>query len=363
MIAFLGGLFWTGHAVYTRIFAFKCVRFYNNKRSILCTGEIDIDTVLDGLRKEMAILADRQYTLDDFSDVIRSDDGSFDLPQATIDIINRLAKLVGAPTYQKTPVFKKRDRRPRRLVISAADWEEIRNFVPTKLEKNETGIQVEIDKIRCSLNKITSTNYGEMRDNIVDVLRLVLESDPEDEELVMVGTSIFEIGSMNKFWSKLYAELYKDLIATFAPMQEIYRKSFAVFLNLFDNIRYVSAEEDYDEFCRVNKENENRRAMSSFFLHLMKHGVIEANEILDLIESLQSKFRGFIGEEGRKNEASEIAENLVVLIGNGKEELERSDEWEGIVSFVEEIINADVSQHLSLTNQILFKFMDLEEDL
>ena len=59
----------------------------------------------------MAILADRQYTLAAFADIIREKSSEFDLPGATVNVINNLAQLVGAPSYQKTPVFKKREPR------------------------------------------------------------------------------------------------------------------------------------------------------------------------------------------------------------------------------------------------------------
>ena len=57
-------------------------------------------------------------------------------------MINQLAAKVGAATYQKTPIFHKKERPRRRRcppqMITAADWEEMRNFKSTKLDKNET---------------------------------------------------------------------------------------------------------------------------------------------------------------------------------------------------------------------------------
>ena len=56
-----------------------------------------------------------------------------DIPELSMDVIqviNDLAKKVGAPTYNKTPVFKKRNRQPRKKdnMITKQDWENIRNF-------------------------------------------------------------------------------------------------------------------------------------------------------------------------------------------------------------------------------------------
>ena len=56
----------------------------------------------------------------------------------TIQIINDLAKKVGAPNYNKTPVFKKRNRNINKNNLTMKDWENIRNFKVTTLKKNDT---------------------------------------------------------------------------------------------------------------------------------------------------------------------------------------------------------------------------------
>ena len=57
-----------------------------------------------------SILADHQFTLDDFNKInnrINPEDNY--LSTTVIQSINRLAALVGAPTYQRTPVFKNKN--------------------------------------------------------------------------------------------------------------------------------------------------------------------------------------------------------------------------------------------------------------
>ncbi len=57
-----------------------------------------------------SILADHQFTLDDFNKInnrINPEDNY--LSATVIQSINRLAALVGAPTYQRTPVFKNKN--------------------------------------------------------------------------------------------------------------------------------------------------------------------------------------------------------------------------------------------------------------
>lgn len=313
------------------------------------------------------ILADHQYTLNDFKRV--SLDNNFQVSDETINMVNKLATLVGAPTYKRTPVFTKpimRRERPRRnkVTITASDWEEMRNFKVTELKKNEEGIDKKIDDIRNLLNKITSKNFDNIKTNIIDILNNIINSDVNKDDLVKVGESIFEIGCMNKFWSKLYANLYKELMSSFPVMKNICTQNFQSFSTLFDNIRWVS-EEDYDEFCLVNKENNKRRAISSFFVHLMKEGVIEASKVAKIILNLTNKFLENIEIEGMKNQVDEICENLFILIKNGIETIETDgsldDVHDQITSFVENVITFKTKDYKSFTSKTLFKFMDLVE--
>ena len=123
-----------------------------------------------------AILADHQYTLNDFRKIsVHLSKSEVDIDDNTIKVINSLATLVGAPTYKKTPVFTKpimRKERPRRakVTITASDWEEMRNFKVTELNKKEEGVEKQIDDIRGLLNKITSKNFTEIKEKITVML-------------------------------------------------------------------------------------------------------------------------------------------------------------------------------------------------
>jgi len=309
-----------------------------------------------------SILANYQYTLEDFGHI--ADTSSYELDQNSINMINKLATLVGAPSYQRTPIFKNKGhnkhegrRRHVERKVTTADWEEMRNFKATNLKNNKEGIDKKIDDLRTLLNKITSSNYKDIHSKIIILLTKIIEEDPEEDELVKVGESIFNIGSSNKFWSKLYAQLYKDLLTSFPVMKPICNKNFVSFLGLFENIRYVSAEEDYDEFCAVNKENSKRRSISSFFVQLMKNDVIAPDKILNVIVVLKLKFMEYIMIEGKKNEVDEIGENLVIMIREGT-----FSNREEIKEFVTSVASMKSKNYKSLTSKTVFKFMDLDDE-
>lgn len=318
----------------------------------------------------MSILADCQYGLSSFPLADTLDISSL-LNSKIIDQINNLASLVGAPTYQKTPNFsKQRERRPRhpKPVMSVEDWAEIRNFKTTDLEKKEEGVEKDIDELRGLLNKLTNNNYNNMKENIITLLKTIIDKNGQENELEKIGAAIFEIGSINKFWSALYAKLYKCIINTFPLMEKIYERNFKNFMSLFDDIRYVSAEEDYDKFCEINKENEKRRSMASFFVHLMNNGVIHESKILNLINKLKNNILQLINIDNKKPEVEEFSENIVILISGGQDNLESIThddifDWDDCIAFVGKMTLLKANKFPSLTNKVIFKFMDLEDEL
>ena len=300
-----------------------------------------------------------QYPLDTF---YNNSSIHYELTDETIDIINKLAAKVGAPTYRKTPQFYKKERTRRRqkqYLITAADWEEMRNFKTTQLAKNIDGIEKNIDDLRGLLNKLTQSNYCQLLEQITTQLENILKNKATEEELIKVGKSIFEIGSMNKFWSELYAKLYKDLIHIFPIMKQISEKNFESFLTVFETIRYVDAEENYDEFCRINKENAKRRALSSFFVQLMKNDIIPLEKLLIIVNTLQMKFMHLIEQSGRKNEVEEIAENIIIIIQGGGKPLYINP---SISEFINNVVAMKVANYISLSRKTIFKFLDLIDE-
>lgn len=313
------------------------------------------------------ILADRQYTLSEFTHY-ESLNITQELDEDVIEKINRLAKRVGAPSYQKTPVFKRNNYHKRPIKkdnISASDWQTIRNFKTTKLEKNTEGLDAQMDKIRSALNKLTDKTYDIMLEDIVVIMKDISKEKlvEDDESFEKIGESIFEIGSFNKFWSALYARLYKDLIAQFPFMKDICLKNFKSFKSLFQTINYCDANEDYDKFCEYNKENEKRRALSSFFVICSGLDIIDKNDMIDIIIGFINKVKIDISLENKTNNIEEIVQNISIMITSGKQFIKGLPQYTEILQNIEHFANLSHKQYPSLSSKIVFKFMDLLEEL
>jgi len=309
----------------------------------------------------MSILADHQYTLLDFEN-IKNENQINELDNSVIQIINEIASRVGAPGYQKTPVFKKKDRR---IFKKKYEKKVDPSFKKTELNTNIVGIEAEIDKIRSLLNKITKKNYEEMSNKIINAISFIIKFETEDIEktLIEIGTFIFEIGSSNKFLSEIYANLYKKLIDKFNFMKEICEKNFELYSKLFDNIQIVNDSSDYDLFCACNKVNEQRRSMSCFLSNLINEGVIDAKVMNKLIVELQKRINDNKNNLDKKLEIEEILENLYTILVNAHEKLSKSSEWSDIYEFIEDISEFNSKDYAGLSNKVIFKCVDIIEEI
>jgi len=284
----------------------------------------------------------------------------FDLSKDVINVINFIAHKVGAPSYRKTPNFKKQHRNVDK--ITGDDWAAIRNFKKTVMNKNTEGILKNIDDIRCLLNKITNTSYDEIKDEIFDKLQ-ESKDNFSLEEFTKIGTLTFTIGSKNKFCSHLYAKLYKELSKTYTIFNSISDNNYKMYGKVFDEIKYVDPEEDYNLYCDYNKENENRKTMSLFFVNLMKYNVFEREHIIDIILKLATNIEINIGETDKVEIVDETVANLHIFILEGHEELCVSDSWEKIMTHIKKMSSVNKKDYKSLTTKTVFKYMDLLEEL
>jgi hypothetical protein len=214
---------------------------------------------------------------------------------------------------------------------------------------------------------MSDANCNEMKRKIVDLVDEIYTSENEDT-MNKVSSILFDIASTNLYFSKIYADLYADLINRFPSMRTVFEKSIHDYIELFDVIEFVDPAKDYDEFCRINKNNEKRKALSSFFVNLMKQNIIEKNTIIGLLRNLTAQLYNYISQENKKNEVDELTENIAILYEKQLFEGMDDDDFDyeeidgyTIPEIIEKIANSKTKNYNSLTNKAVFKFMDLLE--
>ena len=317
-----------------------------------------------------------KYTIQDFN-AITFNGFNLSLPEDAIKIISELSLQVGSPNYVKTPVFQKREnplkqttqpsidkrKKGKNTEINEDDWSAIRSFQTTKFDVKE-GINAQIDIFRSHLNKMSDKNYIDSRNKIVDEIDKIVANHTDNNDLIQVSSIIFDIASTNRFFSKIYADLYSDLFLKYEFMRSVFEDSFNKFIELFVVIEYINPEEDYDKFCKINKDNEKRKSLSVFFVNLMINRIIHTSKIAQLLKTLLVQVSEFINIADKKNEVDELIENVALLYKKDLFDCDSRDEKSlvaglSITSFITKLANSKVQKDKSLTNKTIFKCMDL----
>ena len=326
-----------------------------------------------------------KYNLKDFSNISFQ---GFNLvvPPETIQIIQMLSVEVGSSSYIKTPLFNKKDiskneisknelmnsaikkrRCNKNIEVLSDDWENIRTFQVTKVEQ-KTGIDGRIDQVRLLLNKLTDKTYLDIREKIFNIIEELINNNTIDEEMEKIGTSIFELASTNKFYSKIYADLYGELIKKYSFLRPVFDTNYNSYIDVFKNIECGDPSKDYDHFCSINKTNEKRKAISMFFVNLAINNVVSKLSIINILVDLLTKIMIFIQENDKKNEVDEFTENIAILYNKKiiDSELDISlfkINGQTIHEAITLLSNSKSKDYKSLSNKAIFKYMDLVDIL
>ena len=296
---------------------------------------------------------------------IKNDGFKYNIPENILSTINNISKQVGAPTYNKTPTFTKAKKKTSHLnnrrEITPEDWGIIRNFKATE-KKEYTEIETAMNSIRGYLNKITDKNYESQKKLVINKLQEIIDSFT-DKEATDVCETLFNIACGNKFYSSLYAQLLKELISKYDIVNNIYKSKLKDYLNLFTNIETCDPNENYDLFCELNKKNDNRRALSAFFVNLMKINVLEKNYIIKLILNLQEKLLDNVNKDNKKTLIEELSENIFLLVTESCKDIDDENEWDSIKECIVDISNMDIKNNKSLSNKTVFKHLDMLDEI
>jgi CRISPR/Cas system-associated protein endoribonuclease Cas2 len=339
-----------------------------------------------------------KYSLNKFQETIFYG-FEFTIPDKTVALINELASQVGSQTFVRNTVFSKKEleegvvfgqmgassnfrlggggganrrrRGNKNMESNNDDWESLRTFQATKiLEKS--GFDLHIDSLRSLLNKISDKTYLDIQEKIVLKMDEVLAETDFDEEVGnKVSIAFYDIAANNKFFSKIYADLYANIATKYPFMKTHFNSKYATFIDDFKNMTFVDAKVNYDLFCEANKLNENRKANTQFFVNLASNGFLEKKLVVMNLKDLLELVMSMINQTEKKNEVDEITENVAILYKKDlidavlddpdcdEEEYEVSGD--SIADTVTILARSKAKDFKSLSNKSIFKYMDLVE--
>lgn len=303
------------------------------------------------------------YPMDAINDFIFN---GFDyvLPEMVKNIINRLADKVGSPNYIKTPIFKKRKDFNNDYLHNdndKNDWTAIRSFNKTVVvEDDRSNNEILISEMKKQMNKMTTDNYEVIRDKIFEIL---YNHNIDNDCMNEINEVIFTISSSNAFFADVYAKFMKDMINKYDSMREVFEKHLDNVMKTFDNIRYVSADENYDDFCKINKENESRRALIGFFVHLCIIDIVSSDRIVDIFYKLYEIINNERNTKTSVNKVEEVVNTIFALISGSLSFIKEHEKYSDIECKIRDIGDSDKKSNPGLSNKAIFKILDLVDEI
>jgi len=247
--------------------------------------------------------------------------------------------------------------------ITTDDWQEIRNFKTTKIEVKE-GFDKQVNNIRVLLNKISNKNYDSYKQNIFNEMQAYFSSEDTEENKQKIIKIVFDIASTNKFYSEIYADLYKELTVLFPFFAgDILENFLEEFREGIHKINYVDPNTDYDGFCNYTKINDNRKATGTFIINLMKKEILTTGRVLQLLVYIQQLLFEYIDQPDRANEVQEITENIFIFVTLGYPAYIDNPLWQDIYDKIVAFTKMSVKEHNSLSNRAIFKHLDILDSM
>uniref|UniRef100_A0A6C0I0A2 MIF4G domain-containing protein n=1 Tax=viral metagenome TaxID=1070528 RepID=A0A6C0I0A2_9ZZZZ len=191
------------------------------------------------------------------------------------------------------------------------------------------------------LNKMTDENQEEKRTLLCSIL------EQHQEEIPAFAPIFFQALCKQVFFSKMYASLFLTL-QQWPIFQDVFQTHFSMYEESFHTIRTCSPD-DYDEYCKLKKENDERRAFSVFMVYCVQNGSVSQSCYEKTMETLEQCIRETVVLD-KKEVMNEYVEHLYLLVTTMKQ----------MHPLVQEIIKMNPKEYPGLNHKMIFRCMDIK---
>jgi len=202
-------------------------------------------------------------------------------------------------------------------------------------------------EMRLMLNKISNKTYLLNVDRIVEIYNNIPEEEISDFEHKML-----EIFINNRFYVKLYADIFALCLQNRPSFMCSFDKYYEIFLEAFNNITYVDPVDNYDLFCKNNLINERQKTFTSFIKYLTLSSVISSRYINNLIQVLSMYIETHLCSSDHTCIIDEMIENITLCYS--KPILCNQN-----IDFIAKLVSYKPKQYPGLSSRSIFKLMDV----
>jgi hypothetical protein len=210
--------------------------------------------------------------------------------------------------------------------------------------------------IRVILNKISPKTYLECIDKILAVLSVAVLPDEHGsdcgEKIRMIGNTMLIAFTNNRFYSKLYADVFSACVENHCMLMECFIDQYDIFVESVNSLVYVDPTMDYDLFCETNTKHEKLKAFACLTLNIAKNGIIDGAYVNDIVTKMSEKIQVYIHTVENVHIVDEMVDIIFILYDTTF--LNSSN-----IAFVKMISSYKPRQFPGMSSRSIFKLMDI----
>jgi len=200
------------------------------------------------------------------------------------------------------------------------------------------------------LNKLSEKNYEKLKIELFDLIANIDSTDDID----IITNRIFNIASSNIHLSKLFSTLYKELIEKNSMFYVIFQDNFIKHSKVLSEIKYVSPNENYDEYCNYVKKIDQLKSGLSFFSNLMKFNICSMDNLVDLCKELLASLMIEMTHSNNMEYKEELLQSIFIIIKDTLDSLAFHKDWATIFDTI-----VGLKSHKNINPKLRFKCMDI----
>ena len=325
-----------------------------------------------------------RYTFDDYNKINPESLNNVSLSDEMNDDFDTLYKLVDEYIASLPPITsneyaqydKKKNRRyykNNRKYDNSEQWNQQHPFKVTKIEKKE-GIDEKYSLLRSTLNKITLKNEDTLLPKIIELIHYIMneendDSDNEEDSSVQedsysrIINVLFDIVKKTGEGHEIYVIVIKELIKCYPSFVSKIYDFIEIYKNSYDTIIDIDANENYDRYCELVKQNDYRRSNSKFVVNLTERNLVSQDDIISIIDNLFDKVLENIDKDEKTVLIEEITENLFIFLIYTYKFLNPHEQWNKLIEKLNRCSKLKAREHKSISSRIVFKYMDIQDAL
>lgn len=266
--------------------------------------------------------------------------------------ISELSSILNVNTQRNKNVKKERI-----SYDESEKWNKKELFKPTIMEKKE-GLEEELDNLRSLLNKLVDINFDEQKEKIIECVKVIVNFENEDKYERIIQR-FFHVVINNKRYSNSYSKIFSILLDNYTSFDEYQNEFINKYNESINNIEYMNPDEDYDEYCRINKLNIQRRSLLCFIISCVECEIYSFNELLQIINYLFDMLDNNIKNDSNQYTNEEVVENIFTLLQSGKKLISNEVCKYNIVDKIKCYSELNIKENSGYSNRMKFKMLDI----